>query len=233
MKQVRIAFKATFALCLVAATAWLSSCALRQRGPVAGGLLAGEPCGPPCWQGLVPGVSREDEVRELLTTSDYVGSYHVRPGMHAGVTTMEWRPTGVGSETTGPNWFDVQDGVLVLMTMNTDHAVTLAELVEAHGTPDMFSAGFKMSGRIYIVVSLFYRELGMILNLHLPGDDANLTPQTKVTRVWYFQRSPLAEAMATQAGKRGEPLQGLELEWLEHWHDWGGYGTVQPDHGYP
>jgi hypothetical protein len=35
------------------------------------------------------------------------------------------------------------------------------------------------------------------------------------------------------AGKKGQALGDFESEWLGYWHEWQGYGVVEPDHSYP
>ena len=219
---------AAFVLVLMAT---VQSCAVTQEPIVAQGLLTGEPCGAPCWQGLVPGSSTEDEVTRFLSGSEYVAApYAVDPGPREGLTVLRWDRRGASGEE---NAFDIQDGVLSLMTMYVDSDVTLEQVVGRYGTPDQFAAGLKMSGRMYTLVSLFYREPGMILELHLYEDVPELKPGTKVVRVWYFEPVPLDQAIATLEGKKGEPLEDFQLEWLNHWHDWEGYGVVEADHGYP
>ncbi len=241
MKPARILRRTALVVCLSAVTMYLTSCQLAEHKPlVAEGLLTGEPCGPPCWQGLVPGSSTEDDVRQFLRSGKYaVGPYAVHPGMAIqdgvlslteGLVVMRWDRRGLGGQK---NVFDIQDGVLSLMSMYTDSEVTVEQVVRRYGTPDKYEAGLKMSGRIHTVVSLFYREAGMMLDLYLYDEVPQLRPETQVARVWYFEAVPLEEAVATVAGKKGRPLEDFELERLEHWHDWQGYGPVEPDHGYP
>lgn len=230
MKHLRTLFNLALASCFLAAMVSISSCTLTQERLVTKGLLTAEPCGPPCWQGLVPGVSTEEEVREFLGSSDYVGPYTEYPGRFEGVTVVRWQRTW---ETRRWNEFDMRHGLLVLMGMYVDSGVTLERVVDRYGPPDKFEAGLKMSGQIYTLVSLFYHELGMMVDLHLSGDHPELKPHTTVVRVWYFEPSPLEEAIATVEGKKGEPLEDFEREWLDYWHDWEGYGPVEPEYGYP
>jgi len=209
----------------------VDSCTVTQEPLVAEGLVTGEPCAPPCWQGLVPGSSTEDDVRRFLSGSEYVaGLYAVHSGAHEGLIVLRWDRRGTSGQESA---FHIQDGVLSLMSMYVESDVTLEQVVGRFGTPDEFAAGLKMSGRIYALVTLFYREPGMILELHLYDDVPELKPETKVVRVWYFEPVPLEEAIAVQQGKKGEPLEDFELEWLGYWHDWQGYGVVEPDHSFP
>ena len=212
-------------------TTTVTSCGATQQPIVAQGLLEGEPCGPPCFQGLVPGTSTEEEVRQFLRSGQYAaGPYSVIQRSQGGVLVMKWDRRGSDGEQ---NTFDIQDGVLSLMSMSVDSDVTLEQVLDRHGNPDHFAAGLKMSGRVYTRVSLFYRQPGMILDLYLYQDVPELKPDTKVVRVWYFEPVPLEQAIATLEGKKGEPLEDFQLEWLNYWHHWEGYGVVETDHAYP
>lgn len=221
---------ATFVFAL---TATVTSCAVTQEPLVAQGLLTGEPCEPPCWRGLVPGLSTQREVIDVLESSRCADSLEVGPGRYEAITIITWQPYRIGWSSQQRNMFELQDGQLEVMSMYVDSDVTLEEVANRYGAPDKFSAGLKMSGRIYTLVELFYRQRGMILQLHLYDVVPELKPETKVARVWYFEPAPLDEAMATIEGKKGEPLEDFQLEWLDYWHDWEGYGVVETDHGYP
>lgn len=216
---------------LLLVTMTVTSCGATREPLVVQGLLEGEPCGPPCFQGLVPGSSTEDDVRQFLRSGEYaVGPYAVIERSDKGVLVMKWDRRGLGGQR---NEFQIQDDVLSLMGMYVDSDVTLEQVIKRHGAPDNLRAGLKMSGRVYTVVSLFYREVGMMLQLHLYDDLPQVKPDTEVVRVWYFDPVPLEEAAAVFAAKSGQAAEDFELEWLGHWHDWEGYGVVEPDHSFP
>lgn len=209
----------------------VTSCAVTQEALVAQGLLTGEPCSPPCFQGLVPGSSTEHDVRQFLRSDEYaVGPYTVIERSQEGVLVMMWDRRGLGGQK---NEFQIQDDILSLMSMYVDSDVTLEQVVDRYGAPDKFAAGLRMSGRVHTVVGLFYREVGMILDVHLYDVVPHLKPDTKVVRAWYFEPVPLEEAIAVLAGKKGQSLEDFELEQLDYWHAWQGYGAVEPDHSFP
>jgi hypothetical protein len=231
MRQSTLLLNAALAAFVFVVTAAVTSCGLTQEALVTQGLLTGEECAPPCFQGLVPGSSTEDEVRQFLRSGEYaVGPYAVIERSQQRVLVLKWDRRGLGGQK---NEFQVQDGVLALMGMYVDSDVTLEQVVNRYGTPDSLRAGLKMSGRVYTVVSLFYQEAGMILQLHLYDEVPQLRPSTEVVRVWYFDPVPLEEAVAVLAGKKGQALEDFESEWLGYWHEWQGYGVVEPDHSYP
>ena len=212
-------------------TTTVISCAATQEPLVAQGLLEGEPCGPPCFQGLVPGSSTEEDVRQFLRSGEYtVGPYAAIERSQQGVLVLKWDRRGLGGQK---NEFQIQDDVLTLMGMYVDSDVTLEQVVNQYGAPDRSAANLNMSARVYTLVGLFYREVGMILDLYLYDDVPQLKPETRVARVWYFEPVSLEEAIAVLAGKKGQALEDFELEQLGWWHDWQGYGVVELDHSYP
>ena len=212
------------ALCLLAVITCLYSCSTDET-LVANGLLTGEPCGPPCWQGLVPGVSTEEEVDGFLRTNEYVDFHTVYEDSYEGGVAVRWQRRG---QTDAWNMFDVQDGVLEVMRMYPDSEVVLEQLIDRYGAPDKFEAGLVMlDGPVHTKVDLFYRDLGMMIELHLPAEGPELRPETRVVRIQYFQPDALEDVLATIWLKKGASLADLELQWLEDWRDWQGYGPVQ------
>jgi hypothetical protein len=208
-------------------TTTVISCAATQEPLVAQGLLEGEPCGPPCFQGLVPGSSTEGDVRQFLRSGGYaVGPYAVIERSQQGVLVLTWDRRGLGGQK---NEFQIQGDVLSLTSMYVDSDVTLEQVVNRYGAPDKSAANLNLSGRVHTLVGLFYREVGMILDLYLYEDVPQLKPEAKVARVWYFEPVSLEEAIAVLAGKKGQPLEDFELEQLGHWRDWQGYGAVELD----
>jgi hypothetical protein len=223
--------KVPLAICVLVLIATVNSCTVTQEPLVVQGLLTGEPCSPPCFQGLVPGSSTEDDVRQFLRSGEYaVGPYAVIERSQQGVLVLKWDRRGLGGQK---NEFQIQDDVLTLMGMYVDSDVTLEQVVNQYGAPDKSAANLNMSGRVYTLVGLFYREVGMILDLYLYDDVPQLKPDTKVARVWYFEPVSLDEAIAVLAGKKGQALEDFEQEQLGHWRDWQGYDVVEPDHRFP
>lgn len=195
--------------------ACLCSCAPKPEPLVAQGLLTGEPCSPPCWQGLVPGKSAEAEIDEFLRTSEYVGP-GVERGRYAGRLEIRWHPRW---PHRGENTFYLQDGVLQMMRVHIDSRVTLGQLVDRYGPPDKLTAGRR--------VLLFHHALGMMLEL---PDVIELTPQTEIVAVEYYEPASLQDVLVAHAWGKGKPLTEDQREvlrqWLRGWHDWEEYGSA-------
>jgi hypothetical protein len=216
MKPARVLLQIALVVSLNAVTMYLTSCQLADHEPlVAQGLLAGEPCGPPCWQGLVPGTSTAAEVDEFLATSEYVEP-GVEKGRYVGGMEIRWYPRW---PHRGQNIFDLQDGVLQIMRMQVDSSVTLEQLMDRYGPPDKIASGE--------IVLLFYREFGMMLEFRL---DLELRSETEVLAVEYYEPAPLGDVLVTRAWGKGklrtEEQRAVLEKWLRGWHDWEGYGRV-------
>lgn len=225
---MRIHVRVAIGACLVASAALVGSCAPRTPDLVTQGLLSGAPCAPPCWQGLVPGLSTIDQINEFLrdaNTYRYIDVHSVERSGDGEDAIITWRRRG---ETQRENWFDVQNGVLEVMNLHLDSEVTLAQLVEKYGLPDKFEAGLSLHpGPVDVTVDLFYGTVGMMPEVRLESPNPVLEEDTRVVRTWYFEPSTLEGFYAAVAGNKGEPLEDYQLDWLDDWGDWPGYGPVE------
>jgi hypothetical protein len=199
-----------------------------ESPPVDTSLLTGEPCQPPCWQGLTPGLSTQEEVNEFTRTSGFVNAQTLYPGrlsrggQRVGVS-MQWRSTtGRGS---GSNSFAIEDGVLKYIIIYPDYDLTLENLIDRYGTPGKFRVIIAGSGLPYLGVTLFYPTHGFTATVELPIDDAQLLPESIVSRVWYFQAAPLERFI--ELGCEVGFLGSTPEKWLESLRDWQGYGAIE------
>lgn len=214
-----------------------SACAVRPA-PVDTSLLTGEPCEPPCWHGLTPGVSTEDEVNEFLLTSELVDrstifrrDVTVASGDVVGETVQWWSKADTASGWRQPrqfgNEFMLEDGLLQkhgllqCMTIFLDYEVTLEDLLERYGPPEKFTAWYEGVEVWYIKVTLYYPRHGFETTLIIPPDDPQLRPESEVTRVWYFRAAPLEEFFELTRDS-GYPTVSEEV--LQEWH---GYGPIE------
>jgi hypothetical protein len=123
--------------------------------PVDRSLLTGEPCQPPCWQGLTPGVSTQEEVEEFLRTSELVDQTSIFRGEvtrgrgEVVGTTIQWWSTA--NMSNSPRQFGnhsvIKDGMLQYMTIWLDCEVTLEDLLERYGPPPSSLPGWRALNR--------------------------------------------------------------------------------------
>ena len=192
-------------------------------------LLTGEPCEPPCWQGLTPGMSTHEEVNEFIRTSRFVNpktlhlsDFRRADGQRVGVSIW-WRSTVGGGR--GSNNFTVEGGVLKDITMYPDYDLALGRLIDRYGPPEKYIASRPISGPLYYEVTLFYPTHGFTVDLVLPYEDGTLQPESRVASVWYFRAAPLERFMELryEAGGYGGPPDDL----LGSLRDWQGYGPIE------
>jgi hypothetical protein len=184
-------------------------------------LLTREPCEPPCWQGLMPGVSTEDQVNEFTTI--YRGRV-TRSGEMAGVS-IDWLSTANVQGAHAVNSFRVEDGVLRDIIVYLDSKATLKELLEVYGPPDGFSAGLTGVESTRVDVVLLYPEHGFIAFLSLPAHDPSLQPDSVLSWLWYFRAAPL-DRFLELTREVGFFSGGVDVE---SFRDWEGYGPLAAD----
>jgi hypothetical protein len=198
--------------------------------PVDRSLLTGEPCQPPCWQGLMPGVSTEDQVNEFLRTSPFVQRTTIyrgrvtRSGEMAGVS-IDWLSTANVQGAHAVNSFRVEGGVLRDIIVYLDSKATLKELLEVYGPPDGFSAGLTGVESTRVDVVLLYPEHGFIAFLSLPAHDPSLQPDSVLSWLWYFRAAPL-DRFLVLTREVGFFSGSVEVE--SFW-SWEGYGPIAFD----
>lgn len=211
-----------FLVWLLSMGACLASCRPTEEVGVDTSLLTGDPCGPPCWQGLVPGMSTEEDVVCYLAQSDYVGEYY--RDTYAGSTTLWWQSTLPGRSQATYNAFGITDGTLSDMVIYLDYRVTLDRVLERYGPPDKLWAQWSTGGSAQALVNLYYPGEGFIPQLVVEPSDGHheLVPETLVTRVWYFVPTTLDQLHEL---RDAVPFPGSGYEQSEL-QDWAGYGRI-------
>ncbi len=197
--------------------------------PLDTSLLTGEPCEPPCWQGLIPGVSTEEEVNDFLRSSTLVdqscifrGEVTRGRGEVVG-TTMQWWSTANMSNAPRQLGNDcvIMEGLLQHLTIWLDYEVTLEDLLERYGAPDKFSAWMEPVDPPHVKVTLLYPGHGFESTLLIPQDDVQLRPDSQVVRVWYFRAASGIEEYLHLCHEVGYPTASEDTL-----QDWRGYGPI-------
>lgn len=210
-----------------------ASASCRHSAPVDTSLLSGDPCEPPCWQGLTPGVSTEGEANEFVRTSDLVNRTTVsrgsvsRGGQRTGVS-IRWLSTRNAQGPYAVNSFVVEDGVLQDIIVYLDSEVTLEKLFERYGLPEKFWISLVDTHSTETRVELPYPEHGFIAFVEVPLDETwekiSLHPDTTVTWVWYIRAASSLDRFLELAREVGiySGDVGVEL-----FRDWSGFGPIE------
>jgi len=198
--------------------------------PVDTSLLTGEPCEPPCWQGLTPGVSTEEEVNNFLLSSELVdqssifrGAVTLGTGEVVGTTIQWWSGANMSSVPRQfGNDFIIEDGLLQHMTIWVDCEATLQDLLERYGAPDNFTAWMLPYAPPNVKVTLFYPRHGFECTLLIAQDDVQLRPDSQIVRVWYFRSASQTREYLRLSRDIGYRTGGEDT--LQDWH---GYGPIE------
>jgi hypothetical protein len=204
-------------------------CGVTQEPLVAQGLLTGEPCEPPCWQGLTPGQSTEQEIAALLDASEQVDAGSLRrESTGCGLVTY-WRNRETLSSFSPPSgWTSsyacTSDKVLKVVMEYLAYEVELQQLLDNYGAPDALRAQpAGIPERPYVEVNLYYPARGLMCQLELATEDEPLQPETRVVRAWYFEPTSL-ESLADPGS--GVPFPPAEFA-SDALQEWPGYGPIE------
>jgi hypothetical protein len=214
---------AALAVAMVLLGASLVSCAL--GGPVDGSLLSGEPCEPPCWQGLVPGFSTAQEVEDVLAASEYVKQDSVERERWGGFRTIWWESTASWASGSGRNAAVIKGEMLQVLMICVDYKLTLENIVDRYGTPEKLWASWAWPGGVEAAVTLYYPGEGLAVGLVLQPANGyhELEPDSKVTVVWYFAPTSLEGLIDLGDSILFPPKEYVDTELA----DWKGYGPIE------
>jgi hypothetical protein len=196
--------------------------------PVDVSLLTGEPCEPPCWQGLTPGVSTEEEVNDFLRSSELVDQASIFRGEvtrdrgEVVGTTIQWWSTANMSNV--PRQFGndclITEGLLQDLIIWLDSEVTLEDLLERYGAPVKFTAWMEGVESRYVKVTLLYPRYGFEATLIIRQGEVELRPDSEIVRVWYFRSASQLDEYLRLCREIGNLWSEDTLQ------DWHGYGPI-------
>jgi len=201
----------------------LVSCAL--AGPVDRSLLSGDPCQPPCWQGLVPGVSTVQEVEDVLAGSEYVKQESVTRERWGGFSTIWWESAVSWASGSGRNAAVMKGEMLQILMICLDYELALEDIVERYGAPEKLWASWAWPGGVEVAVRLYYPAEGLTFALVLQPSNGyhELEPGSKVTVVRYFAPTSLEGLIDLGESIPFPPREYMDTELA----DWQGYGPIE------
>ncbi|HUW96302.1 MAG TPA: hypothetical protein VMW58_10995 [Anaerolineae bacterium] len=193
--------------------------------PLDTSLLTGEPCEPPCWQGLVPGVSTVREVEGVLAGSEYVKQDSVERERWGGSSTIWWESTASPPRGTERNAAVIKDSLLQTLVICPDYELAVDDIVGRYGTPEKLWASWAWPGGVEAAVTLYYPDEGLTVGLVLQPADGyhELDPGSKVTVVWYFAPTSLEGLINLGESIIFPPKEYVDTELV----DWQGYGPIE------
>jgi hypothetical protein len=216
--------------CLAVTAGVIAACVGCGEPPqVDNSLLTGEPCEPPCWQGLMPGESTEHDLAALLDASEQVDAGSLRRESTGCGEVTYWRnPETLSSFSPPSGWTSsyacTSDKVLKVVMEYLAYEVELQQLLDNYGAPDALRAQpAGIPERPYVEVNLYYPARGLMCQLELATEDEPLQPETRVVRAWYFEPTSL-ESLADPGS--GVPFPPAEFA-SDALQEWPGYGPIE------
>ena len=180
-----------------------------------------QPCAPPCWEGITPGVTTAEEAEELLLKNPLFSDaevYIYQPSPQDSAVEGKWRGTDMGR--VGAN-FDASASVHTIKWIGvrfpTD--ITIKDIVNAYGNPShiMVSAGNEgpdIDDQIYYSIQVYYIQLGFSFAPKYgiePSVPPSISPETTVGYVEFFPTS--IDGLSTAFRWDAERLKSELIPW--------------------
>ena len=167
-----------------------------------GGLLSNEPCTPPCFYGITPGVTTEEEARSILVQKEVFENCE------------EFDNSSVGGNSQGIrcNHFVVyfSDSMVFDLGFYPESKLTLGEIIAEHGEPDRLYT-FSMStpdNPLYGNLSLCFDHFHMIIGVpEILGEVYHVSQETRILDVSYLSSEENYKRMCYDL-KGSQPWKG-------------------------
>lgn len=151
-----------------------------------GGFLSGTPCGPPCFWGIVPGQTTEEEVIAILGEHEVLAAcrFYNREA-EGGTRGIHCGPRFQGFGVS----FAPGSDLVEVISFRTSVTITVQDVIAKYGAPDCIRVMAEgISEHPEVGAGLVYLELLAYLGLPSQEDDVYLTmPSTRVEVIAYSE----------------------------------------------
>lgn len=220
----------------------ISKC--QPRPELDSSLLTGDPCTPPCWHNITPGVAEEDDVRSQLENSPFVEKGTVRYSLteESGVplVVFSWQArggdyiylqNGVVWQMERWNYIYLRDGKVLRIEIGLHGRVTLGEIVDKYGPPERISAFVSVADFYWYHITIDYPSQGLRLesfSLVDPKEVASgtisVTREMRITGACYYEptsflEKALGEAFLLPPDRVADYIAGSQ--------EWAGFGRIK------
>jgi hypothetical protein len=149
-----------------------------------GGLLSGEPCGPPCFMNIVPGKTDETGVLQILKNTGRYETCYTNNSESETSSRHTYCLSGI--------WLSYAYGthIIDMIKFSPGSRPTLAAVLKQYGDPDgvMPSKCCVPDQPNHSGLTLLYDRLGMILDLQeQPGVSITPAPGSEIATVTYWE----------------------------------------------
>jgi hypothetical protein len=157
------------------------------NGKYDGGFLSGEPCGPPCYYGIIPGITtKDDAIKKLRSNGLYQDCEEFDNTIQGGIRGVSCNIQGISFQ----NDADIVNGI----GFQPFRQITVSEVIDKYGEPNAVSVGpIGLTDRLPITtgMTLFYDSIkvGLGLTEQKSNDiEFNLTPDVLIEGIEYDDR---------------------------------------------
>lgn len=176
-----------FALVMVAA-----ACApppeLRNEGYLQDtSLIDGEPCGPPCWRGIIPGETSWSEARSILEDDPTLSDVEIRDEEETGEIALTFRRV----DGVPCCLLYTENGELVdQMLFQLAPQMTLAQIVEEYGEPAYLSLSEVSDDQA--AAALYYPDILSIVYAFVAGKNTGtISADSEIFAVLYVRQNDM------------------------------------------
>ncbi|MBN1119495.1 MAG: hypothetical protein JXJ17_00330 [Anaerolineae bacterium] len=183
-------------------------------------LITGDPCEPPCWYGIEPGIE-ESEAYEILQDISFVDSDTIEFVTHDSI--YHWRYSEPFSDSGGALIIENEKVVSIHYGLPCD--LTLAEVIETYDVPSWLHINiYRQSGGPKALVTIAWPRNGFHVQFSEKVDrystGAEIYPDTLIELVTYFE--PYDGSMETLVEDAGADWGQYE----QFYYEWTGYGHI-------
>lgn len=188
----------------------------RTRPELDTSLLTGDPCAPPCWHNITPGVSDEDNVRSQLENSPFVkkSTLHYTLTEEAGIPLVRfsWQAPGRDYiylqngrvwQMERYNYIYLREGKVLRIEISLHGRVRLGEIVDKYGPPESIYASVGAAEFYWYTITFNYPAIGLTLesfSLINPGDVADgtilVSEEMRITQAYYYTPTSLQKMLS-------------------------------------
>lgn len=154
--------------------------------------LNGDPCGPPCWRGIIPGETRWQDALTIVEDDPTLDRLQTRADEESSAIAAGWAQV----DGEGCCQMFTEDGSVVsfvVLQTRPDH--TLAEVIAEHGEPAYVIGEAITSDQG--LFNLFYPDIPMIIYVFIAGEAGVLSETSEVVGFAYMTQPLMDDLLET------------------------------------
>jgi hypothetical protein len=150
-----------------------------------GGFLSEQPCGPPCFYNIRPGITREAEVAKIFATNSPL--QRCEPFNNESISGNR----GLACYGIVNVSFGRGTDVVESIGFQPSQPITMRQIIAKYGRPDrVFVSNSSPSGRIVTGMGFYYEKIQAGIGMgEQPGRSFYLWPDTKISGIGYGDNS--------------------------------------------